>query len=245
MNTIHGLWINDKLGRLEQLSIASFLRHGYPYNLWTYNGLDGMPKGAVQRDANEILPADKIFHCQQFGPGKTIQGFSDLFRYQLLYKEGGWWADLDVTLLRPLPVTEHSLAVHKDLGCVGNLMHMPKGSPIMKEAFEACERVTDISDWMWAVHKMLDSVKRHKVRPVTTYLGGDDPAAIRPLVFDPGSSMPQWVGIHWMHAIWLGPHGYWHKEVRQGTSVYKERCHIFDCPVPNTVYDRLLQEHGV
>jgi hypothetical protein len=52
------------------------------------------------KDAREILPAERIFLYPK-EPGKgSIASFSDLFRYVLLYKKGGWWTDLDVVCLK-------------------------------------------------------------------------------------------------------------------------------------------------
>src|SRR5437763_16269280 len=95
---IQGLWIGPKLSIMEQLSIASFLQNGHDYHLYIYNELPNVPKGAVIRDASEILPASAIF---QYKDRPSYAGFSNFFRYKLLLERGGWWADSDVVCLRP------------------------------------------------------------------------------------------------------------------------------------------------
>jgi hypothetical protein len=42
---IQSLWIGPELSRLEQLSIASFLKNGHPYELHVYDELPGIPAG--------------------------------------------------------------------------------------------------------------------------------------------------------------------------------------------------------
>ena len=99
---IQGLWIGAELSVMEQLSIASFLRNGHEYHLYTYAELANVPAGTVIRDANEILPAAAIF---QYKDRPSYAGFSNFFRYKLLLERGGWWVDSDLVCLRPFDFT--------------------------------------------------------------------------------------------------------------------------------------------
>jgi hypothetical protein len=83
---------------MELMSIRSFLRHGHKYELYAYEPIENLPAGAVARDANEILPATRIFQYTDF---KSYAGFSNYFRYKLLLERGEWWVDTDVICLRP------------------------------------------------------------------------------------------------------------------------------------------------
>ena len=85
---------------MERLSIQSFLANGHEFHLYTYRAMEGIPEGTVRRDANEILPASRVFRDQDIG---SFSGFADLFRYKLLLERGGWWVDLDIVCLKPLP----------------------------------------------------------------------------------------------------------------------------------------------
>jgi len=96
--TVHGLWIG-KLGDIQQLSIRSFLKIGHPYHLWVYDLPKNIPKGTIIRDANEIFPKNMVFKHWS----GNLATFADMFRYKLLYKYGGWWVDLDLVCLKPLP----------------------------------------------------------------------------------------------------------------------------------------------
>src|ERR1043165_5401661 len=95
---IQGLWIGPELSVMEQLSIVSFLRNGHDYHLYTYAELPNVPAGALIKDANAILPSSQIF---QYKDRPSYAGFSNHFRYKLLFEHGGWWADSDVVCLRP------------------------------------------------------------------------------------------------------------------------------------------------
>ena len=95
---VHMLWIGDTLSAMEQLTVQSFLQCGYRVYLWTYSPDLFAPAGVVRKDANEIIPEEKIFtynHYNKFGHGKkSYSGFSDIFRYKLLYEHGGIWSDM-------------------------------------------------------------------------------------------------------------------------------------------------------
>ena len=99
---IQSLWIGDDLSNLEKLCVQSFLDHGHEFHLYTYADIGGIPSGAIVKDGNDILPADKIFRYKR---GSTA-GFSNRFRYELLAKFGGWWVDMDTVCLNPFDFTD-------------------------------------------------------------------------------------------------------------------------------------------
>jgi galactosyl transferase GMA12/MNN10 family len=221
--TINGLWMERRFSRLEKLSVLSFLRFGYRYRLWSYAPIENAPDGIEICDARTIVPEDHVFAYGRFGAHRKVQGFSDLFRYRLLHLCGGWWADLDVTLLRPLPVVEYSLAKHWN-GMVGNVMHAPRGCPWMAESAERCRQLVgpDNADWHLPINLMLEVLRREKVPITVTNFGGDHWHELERLIRRPGAEVPDWDGIHWCNSVWAPE---------------KER------PIPGTVYARLLAEH--
>lgn len=94
---IQSLWIGDRLSTLEVLCIRSFLANGHEFHLYSYSKeVKEMPPGTVLKDANEIVPAEKVY--------KDVAGvytsFANWFRYKLLYAKGGWWVDMDVVCLK-------------------------------------------------------------------------------------------------------------------------------------------------
>lgn len=95
---VQGLWIGSSLSTMERLSIASFLRQGHRYRLYTYREVANLPRGVEVSDANAILPESMIFRYADSG---SVAGFANFFRYKLLLERGGWWADTDFVCLRP------------------------------------------------------------------------------------------------------------------------------------------------
>lgn len=96
--TIQSLWIGDELSVMERLCIASFLQNGHPFHLYAYSDIRNVPRGAVVKDAGELIPADRIF---KYKDRDTYAGFSNVFRYKLLLERGNYWVDTDVVCLRP------------------------------------------------------------------------------------------------------------------------------------------------
>src|SRR2546421_1648501 len=138
---IQGLWIGSELSVMERLSINSFLRNGHEYHLYTYNDLPNVPDGIVIRDANEILPASKIF---QYRDRPSYAGFANHFRYQLLFEQGGWWADADVVCLRPFDFAEDYVFASEafpgqPMRVNNNVIKSPVRSEIMANATRVCE----------------------------------------------------------------------------------------------------------
>jgi hypothetical protein len=96
-HTVKTLWIGPELSQLEALSLRSFMSCGHRVELFTYQDVDNIPKGVITRDANEILPESLIFKYRR---KPSVAGFANWFRYTMLYKEGGIWADTDVICLK-------------------------------------------------------------------------------------------------------------------------------------------------
>ncbi|WP_051242242.1 glycosyltransferase [Stappia stellulata] len=93
--TVHLLWVEGDLCRLGHLACASFLAHGYDVQLWNYRRPTNAPEGVTLRDGREILPETRIFRYQN----GSLSAFSNLFRYAVLARHGGLWADTDVVCL--------------------------------------------------------------------------------------------------------------------------------------------------
>ncbi len=138
---IQGLWIGAELSVMEQLSIASFHQNGHEYQLYVYDDLRNVPQGTMLKDANEILPAAKIFRYKE---QQSYAGFANFFRYKLLFERGGWWADTDIICLRRFDFSEpHVFATEicdgKELITSG-VIKAPPGSKAMGYAWEMCQK---------------------------------------------------------------------------------------------------------
>lgn len=139
--TIQGLWIGPELSLMEQLSIFSFLQNGHDYHLYVYDEVKNIPAGTVIRDANEILPAARIF---QYKHRPSYAGFANHFRYKLLLEQGGWWADTDTVCLKAFDFPDEyvfsSEINHRGVEVVASgIIKVPAGSSIMAYAWKVCE----------------------------------------------------------------------------------------------------------
>ncbi len=137
---IQGLWVGARLSAMERLSIASFLHRKHKYNLYTYGPVEGLPAGAVLRDASEILPESMIF---QYRAHPSYAGFSNYFRYKLLLERGGWWADTDTVCIRPFNFSEPYVFSSQNGGdgsviSAASPIKAPAGSPALAYAWEFC-----------------------------------------------------------------------------------------------------------
>jgi hypothetical protein len=163
--TVHGLWIGDTLSPIELLTIHSFLDKGHSFKLWLYDELKTkLPVGVLTGDANEIIPREKVFRYKnksQFGHGKgSVAGFSDIFRYKLLFEHGGWWVDMDITCLKKFDFDKpYFFRKHHNLNVVGNVMKCPKGSLLMKRCYD--EAITEIDEHNTDWHKPIDILNKH------------------------------------------------------------------------------------
>lgn len=208
---IHGLWIGNKLSIAELITLKSFISNGHQFWLWTYNPIETeVPPNVTLKNANEIIPSDKVFcykYTNQFGHGKgSYAGFSDIFRYKLLHQYGGWWTDMDVTCLKPLDFKEeYVFRVHHSLPLVGNIMKCPKGSKLMEICYkEASEKVTaENRDWHLPIEILVKNVYELKLEYyIKNFSNTDSWDIIRKFLRADYKIPDNWYVIHWVNEEW-------------------------------------------
>lgn len=209
---VHGMWVGSTLSSLELLTLRSFTAHGHVFRLWTYARPDVvLPAGAELMDAAQIIPSEQVFSYRkgnQFGHGKgSFAGFSDLFRYKLLFEVGGWWADMDMTCLHPLAFeAPYVFRPHDVLPVVGNLMKCPRGSSLMHDCYEEAVKAVDEhnTDWLKPITILNDNIEKHHL---TSYIVPRLSNADRWEVVDFYRSYPavipeKYFVFHWMNEEW-------------------------------------------
>lgn len=154
MSVIQSLWIGEQLTVMEKLSISSFLKNGHTFNLYVYNEVKGIPEGVTIKDANKIIPAQKIFKYKNYN---SYAGFANLFRYKLLFEKGGYWVDTDVICLKKFnhdidyvfaaERTKKTLFRRK-LEVCNCIIKVPKESKIMKYCFDEASK-ENVDDLKW------------------------------------------------------------------------------------------------
>jgi hypothetical protein len=134
---INSFWDGERLSTLERVCISSFLHHGYAYELYVYDEPQGVPHGVVLRDAESILPRSQIFRyaAGDFNLG-SIAGFADVFRYTLIYKRGGWWADTDQCCVNKFEISEpeaffQEQAQRGEFRVIAGFFKAPAGSDVL------------------------------------------------------------------------------------------------------------------
>lgn len=200
---IHGLWIGESLPSLALLTIKSFLYHGHTFNLWSYGDIrTPLPEGCMVRDANEIIPNNKIFRYKGgLFPG-SVSGFSDIFRNKLLYEVGGWYVDMDVTCLKPFDIESPYLFVqHHKKSVVQNVMKAPKNSKLMYKIYETLSKEITEDNERWLLPLQISSQiiedEGFLQYRDTEFAGLDSPKIIRRYLLS-GKKFPKnWYVFHW------------------------------------------------
>ena len=208
---IHALWIGNRLSALELLTIESFLSNHHQFVLWSYEKiLTTLPGQLILKDANQIIPREKIFQYKnrnQFGHGKgSYAGFSDIFRYKLLYEHGGWWVDMDVTCLKPLDFpTPYVFRSHHDLKVVGNIMKCPPKSELMLRCYQKAIAEVDAENRDWnkpirILNETLEELGLHQY--ILEISNRDSWNDVRKLAIRKTPIPAHWYVIHWVNEEW-------------------------------------------
>jgi len=95
---VASLWIGERLQYLNQLCLASHLRHGHPVTLYCTEEVTNAPEGVDVRPASEIMdiPMDIV--------EQTSASFlSNVFRYKMIRATGAIWIDCDAFCHKPFP----------------------------------------------------------------------------------------------------------------------------------------------
>lgn len=169
---IQSLWIGSRLSTMEKLCIVSFMKQGHIFHLYTYGEAAEVPQGTIVKDANEIIPSDKIFKYKDYD---SYAGFANMFRYKLLFEKGGYWVDMDNICLQSFdgdqeyvfssqrpknPVSEYILQEPNN-----GVIRVPKGSEIMAFCYEeAAQKDKDKIIWGETGPKLLEkAVEKYRL----------------------------------------------------------------------------------
>ena len=241
---INFFWIGESINKLGQLTLKSFLDNNHQPVLWVYNkDCKNIPLGTIVKDAGEILNQSRVFSYKGNGDCRngSYGGFSDIFRYYLLQKVGGWYCDMDVTCLNnfsDISENEYCFRKHKNAKYVGNIMKCPKNSDFLKFCIEETEKQINCENDLWVkpVFILSQCIEHFKLQDnalPNEYFGCDDPIELKQLVeipFKNKINLPKYA-IHWCNEFIST--GYW-------DSSYKRD---WNTPIPTTLYYKLLKKH--
>jgi hypothetical protein len=142
---LHSLWVGPRLSWLEQLCVASWLKHGHRAVLWTYQPVTGVPAGVEVRDGRELLPETAITYHRFSG---SVSLFSNRFRYHLLQRYPVTWFDMDVFLLRPLAAASpHLFGWEAPESICSAVLRLPSGSRALRDLIALTGARVPVPHW--------------------------------------------------------------------------------------------------
>jgi hypothetical protein len=244
---INFLWIGDSLTKNGQLTLKSFIDHGHTPVLWAYNKqCENIPEGVVIEDAGQILPPSKIFSYKNNGDCRqgSYGGFSDIFRYYLLYEVGGWYCDMDVVCLKnfeEISSAPYVLRPHKTTPIVANIIKTPKACEFIKKCIDNTESQVDENNcrWIRPLEILSDTFKMFDLEQYVVpkeYFGDDDIRDIKQFI-DIGYHVNKFklptYALHWCNeAITTGQ---WDRSIKRD----------WESPMRTTLYRKLLKQHNL
>lgn len=243
---INFFWIGDTLPKVSQLSLKSFIDNNHEVILWTYNkNCKNIPSGTIIENAEEILPRTRIFHYNGLGDCRfgSYGGFSDIFRYYLLQKVGGWYCDTDVTCLKNFDSIPNNDYVFKPYyhGATGNVLKTPSNNEFLKSCIEKTENEINENNknWVKPVVIFSEMIKKHNLENfiVDKSLFGDDTKKDLYHYFEIGYTknkiqLPEYA-IHWSNEYVTT--GAWDVDIKRN----------LEKPIPTTLYYKLLKKHNL
>lgn len=142
---IQSFWYGDQLSDIEIVCINSFIDHNYDYHLYSYQQISNLPSGVINKDANEILEHKDFQNCIIYSDKQSSSwlygAFSDIFRYRLLYLNGGWWHDTDSCCVSDIKLSDefvfaqHYNSENEILVCSG-IIKCPPRSKLLLSCFD-------------------------------------------------------------------------------------------------------------
>jgi len=241
--TVHCFWHGSPISLLERLTLKSFIANGFKVNLWVYDHIydKECPEQVTICDANLVIPQEKLFTYKGYGDCRkgSLGGFSDLFRYYLIYKFGGMYMDMDSTCLANFDTSaEYIIKPHKNCGTVANLLKAPAGCDFLKKCIDLTEQniTADNNSWIRPVKIFNDMVVECKLQQYIApidYFGNDDPEVLTKVktgnYLRDSSVLPKYV-VHWC------------REASFGVWNYKELFNWAN-PKPLSIYYNLLAKN--
>lgn len=97
---LNSLWVGKELGYLEVLCLKSALATGHQFSVYSYTPeVLKVPDGIELRDAAEVMPECRLLRYADTG---SVALGANLWRYEMLAKGLGYWADMDFIFLKNL-----------------------------------------------------------------------------------------------------------------------------------------------
>jgi hypothetical protein len=222
---LNTLWVGGRLTYVERVCLAAAAARGHIVNLYTYEGVDGVPAGVIVRDAREIMPDTQLVRHAQ---SKSWALGSDRFRLKLLHRRLGVWIDTDVYLLKPLTTTEADLFGWENDGVAinGAVLNIAPNSRLLRGMMRYTFSTIAIPPWWTAEERRkarADALSAGVPTAATLPWGSFGPAALTYFIRKYGlesKALPSDVfyPIHWREASYFyGPAPFIRSKVTERT----------------------------
>ncbi|MBP1806547.1 hypothetical protein [Rubellimicrobium aerolatum] len=128
--SLASFWHGGPLAAIEMASLHSFVALGHPVTVYSHAPIANLPGAVEWRDADEILPTDKVAVHRKHGSSALHSNF---FRYAMFRKTEHLWVDLDIVALRPLAFEGgHVFGYETPASVNGAVLRLPKDSPALE-----------------------------------------------------------------------------------------------------------------
>ena len=133
--TVNMFWHGVRLPPLAWACMRSFVERGHRLRVFCYHDL-AIPDGAQLANAGDVLSYEAGLEDH-----RVVAAFSDIFRYELLYKHGGWWVDTDVFCLTPRLPSEPYAWAQQEPGIVnGAILKFPKNDALCRKLLKKARK---------------------------------------------------------------------------------------------------------
>lgn len=151
------LWVGDPLTKLQMTALASFVYHKHDITLFVYDPNLEVPAGVIKQDARLIMPEESIFQVKN-----QFAAFSDLFRYQMIYKTGLSWVDADtICLTSDWDMKDNTYAGFERDMVVGGVLSLPQDSLALRYLIKASTKFDKTKiNWIDVGPALVDKVFR-------------------------------------------------------------------------------------
>lgn len=146
---VASLWVGPELTWMEQMCLLSFVENGHRTILYVYDDVKSVPDGVEVRDANEIMPSDKIiYHVNTGSPAFH----SDVFRLRLLAQTDYLWIDTDAYCWKPFVRPDHGYfygwGTDRQRKLYSGVLGMPKESQTLQAMLSLTKDEYPVPPWL-------------------------------------------------------------------------------------------------
>jgi hypothetical protein len=146
-NSVSTFWAGGQLSHYETLCIKSWQKQDTQITIYSYSHDLIVPEGVVLDDARNILELNT--NVQTYLNLRKYSALANLFRYHLLKVRATTWLDLDIFLLKKLPLDQDFLIGFEAENRVNNaVMRIPKNHILIDKLIEASESKNPV-DLFW------------------------------------------------------------------------------------------------